>query len=144
MMKKLLAVGLMLLPSTAFAEHYDIKMLNHGADGGMVFEPAVLKAKVGDTVTFKPTNKGHWVQSRVVPEGAEKFLSEEDKEFTLTLTHEGIYVYLCPPHRMMNMAGLIQVGAATNKEKAEKMVLELDKRAMDNKGRLAKYFEQIQ
>lgn len=143
-MKKLLAMSLMLLSSAAFAEHYDIKMLNYGADGSMVFEPAVLKAKVGDTVRFIPTNKGHWVQSKVVPEGAEKFLSEEDKELTLTLTHEGVYVYLCPPHRMMNMAGLIQVGAPINKEKAEKMVIELDKRAMDNKGRLVKYFEQIQ
>lgn len=143
-MKKILTVGLMMLSGAVFAANHEVKMLNHGADGGMVFEPAVVKAQVGDTITFKPTNKGHWVQSRVVPEGAEKFLSEEDKEFTLKLTHEGVYVYVCPPHRMMNMAGLIQVGAATNKDKAEKMALELDKRATDNKGRMAKYFEQIQ
>ncbi|WP_218184467.1 plastocyanin/azurin family copper-binding protein [Pelistega indica] len=105
--------------------------------------PGFVKAEVGDTVTFIPTNKGHWTQSRVVPEGAEKFLSEEDKEFTVKLTNEGVYVYVCPPHRMMNMSGIIQVGKATNKEQAEKMVVELEKRANDNKGRLAKYFEQV-
>ncbi|NOL49808.1 pseudoazurin [Pelistega europaea] len=143
-MKKMMLTGLaVMLSSTAFAANYEVKMLNHGADGGMVFEPAFIKANVGDTVTFVPTNKGHWVQSKVVPEGAEKFLSKEDEQFELKLTHEGVYVYVCPPHRMMNMSGIIQVGTATNKEKAEKVALDIDKRAMDNKGRLKKYIEQI-
>lgn len=144
MMKQMILVGLTtLLSSTALAANHEVKMLNHGADGGMVFEPAFVKANVGDTVTFVPTNKGHWVQSKAVPEGAEKFLSKEDEQFVLKLTHEGVYVYVCPPHRMMNMSGIIQVGEATNKAKAEKVALEIDKRAMDNKGRLKKYFEQV-
>lgn len=144
MMKKIvLAVLVAVLSNTAVAANHEIKMLNHGADGGMVFEPAFVKAEVGDTVTFIPTNKGHWVQSKAVPEGAEKFLSKEDEKFELKLTHEGVYVYVCPPHRMMNMSGIIQVGEATNKAKAEKVALEIDKRAMDNKGRLKKYFEQV-
>lgn len=143
MLKPILLSALILVSNTAMATDYEVKMLNHGEDGGMVFEPAFIQAKVGDTVTFLPTNKGHWVQSKVVPEGAEKFLSAEDEKFTLKLTHEGVYVYVCPPHRMMNMAGVIQVGEAKNKAKAEKVALDLDKRAMDNKGRLKKYIEQV-
>ena len=30
----------------------------------MVLNPAHVNAKVGDTVTFKATNSGHWVQSK--------------------------------------------------------------------------------
>ena len=43
------------------AADHEVKMLDNGKGGGMVFEPGFLKAEVGDTVTFVPTNKGHWV-----------------------------------------------------------------------------------
>ena len=133
----------MALSTTAFAANHEVKMLDSGKDGGMVFEPGFLKAEVGDTVTFKPTHKGHWVQSRAVPEGVDKFLSKEDEEFTLTLTKEGVYVYVCPPHRMMNMSGIIQVGNPVNKDAAQAEVDKLEKRATENKGRLAEYMAQV-
>ena len=38
-----------LLMSSAFAETFEVKMLNSGTDGVMVFEPAVLKVNTGDT-----------------------------------------------------------------------------------------------
>lgn len=142
-MKKILMTALMALSTTAFAANYEVKMLDNGKDGGMVFEPGFLKAEVGDTVTFKPTHKGHWVQSRAVPEGADKFLSKENEEFTLTLTKEGVYVYICPPHRMMNMSGIIQVGNPVNKDAAQAEVDKLEKRATENKGRLAEYMAQV-
>lgn len=142
-MKKILMTALMALSTTAFAANHEVKMLDSGKDGGMVFEPGFLKAEVGDTVTFKPTHKGHWVQSRAVPEGVDKFLSKEDEEFTLTLTKEGVYVYICPPHRMMNMSGIIQVGNPVNKDAAQAEVDKLEKRATENKGRLAEYMAQV-
>ncbi len=142
-MKKILMTALMALSTTAFAANHEVKMLDNGKDGGMVFEPGFLKAEVGDTVTFKPTHKGHWVQSRAVPEGVDKFLSKEDEEFTLTLTKEGVYVYVCPPHRMMNMSGIIQVGNPVNKDAAQAEVDKLEKRATENKGRLAEYMAQV-
>lgn len=142
-MKKILMTALMALSTTAFAANHEVKMLDNGKDGGMVFEPGFLKAEVGDTVTFKPTHKGHWVQSRAVPEGIDKFLSKEDEEFTLTLTKEGVYVYICPPHRMMNMSGIIQVGNPVNKDAAQAEVDKLEKRATENKGRLAEYMAQV-
>ncbi len=142
-MKKSLFALLLTASVSAFAANREVRMLDTGKDGGMVFEPAVIKAAVGDTVTFKPTHKGHWVQSKAVPEGAEEFLSELDKEFTLKLTKEGVYVYTCPPHRLMNMSGVIQVGKPVNQVQAQAAVDEMEKRAMQNKGRLKKYWEQV-
>lgn len=136
-------LSLAVFSASAFAAHHEIKMLDNNAEGGMVFEPGYLKAEVGDTVTFTPTHKGHWVESRAIPEGAEKFLSKEDEEFTLTLTHEGIYVYYCPPHRTMNMSGIIQVGQPVNLEAARKEVEKIEKRTKENSGRLFEYFEQV-
>ena len=34
-------------------------MLNKGAEGAMVFEPALVKVAPGDTVKFVATDKGH-------------------------------------------------------------------------------------
>ena len=41
------------------SEAYTVKMLNQGATGVMVFEPAFLKVNVGDTVTFESTDAAH-------------------------------------------------------------------------------------
>ena len=101
------------------------------------------RRKVGDTVTFKAANKGHWVQSKALPDGVADFLSEDGKDFTLKLDKEGVYVYTCPPHRMMNMSGVIQVGKPVNKAKAQAVVDELENRAMQSKGRLKKYMQQV-
>ena len=142
-MKKL-ALILLAMSSSAFAANHEIQMLNSNEHGSMMFEPMVLKANVGDTVTFKAVNKSHFVKSMAIPEGAQKFSSEEDQEITVTLDKEGLYVYTCPVHRSMNMNGIIQVGNdLSNRDKAEKAVLDLEKKAMTNKGRLLKAFEGI-
>lgn len=142
-MKKSLFTLLVLAAAPVFAANHEVKMLDNGKDGNMVFEPAFIQAKPGDTVTFIPTHKGHWVQSKAVPAGAKDFLSKENEKFTVKLDKEGVYVYTCPPHRMMNMSGVIQVGKATNKAKAQAAADELDKRAMQNKGRLKKYMQMV-
>lgn len=141
-MKKYLFL-LLFAAGSAFAANHEVKMLDNGADGSMVFEPGFLKVQPGDTVTFKPTNKGHWVQSKALPKGAKEFLSAEDKEFTVKFDKEGVYVYTCPPHRTMNMNGIIQVGKADNKAEAQAMVDEMERRSMQNKGRLKKYMQQV-
>lgn len=141
---QLVFLSLAVFSASTFAAHHEIKMLDNNAEGGMVFEPGYLKAEVGDTIIFIPTDKGHWVESRAIPEGAEKFFSKEDEKFTLTLTHEGVYVYYCPPHRTMNMSGIIQVGKPVNREAAQKEVEKIEKRTKENSGRLFDYFDQIQ
>ena len=109
-MKKSLFLLMLTASLSAYAANHEVKMLDNGKDGSMVFEPGYVNAKVGDTVTFKATNSGHWVQSKALPDGVADFLSEDGKDFTLKLDKEGVYVYTCPPHRMMNMSGVILLG----------------------------------
>ena len=46
--------------NSAFAAEIEVKMLNKDADGNkMIFEPMLIMAAKGDTVTFLPTEKGH-------------------------------------------------------------------------------------
>jgi pseudoazurin len=110
----------LVLATAAQAATFEIKMLNKGEDGAMVFEPAYVNAAVGDTVTFLPTDKGHNVETikGMIPDGVEPFKSAMSKEFTVTLDTEGLYGIKCTPHYGMGMVGLIQVGAATNLEAA--------------------------
>ena len=115
MFPKLIAASLaaLLLASAAFAENFDVKMLNKGAEGAMVFEPAFVKAAVGDTVTFISTDKGHNAEGikGMLPEGVEAFKSDMGKDYVLTLTAEGLYGIKCTPHYGMGMVALIQAGA---------------------------------
>ena len=137
-MKKSLFLLMLTASLSAYAANHEVKMLDNGKDGSMVFEPGYVNAKVGDTVTFKAANSGHWVQSKALPDGVADFLSEDGKDFTLKLDKEGVYVYTCPPHRMMNMSGVIQVGKPVNKAKAQAVVDEMENRAMQSKGRSEK------
>ena len=118
------AVAAMLLATTAFAENFEVQMLNKGAEGAMVFEPAFIKAAVGDTVTFLSPDKGHNAESieGMLPDGVEPFKSEMSKDFTLNLTSEGLYGIKCTPHYAMGMVALIQVGAPVNLDAAAAVV----------------------
>ncbi|MEM1403037.1 MAG: plastocyanin/azurin family copper-binding protein [Pseudomonadota bacterium] len=106
--------------SALHAEEHIIEMRNQGDDGTMVFQPAFLKVALGDTVTFEPTQKGgHNTQSTLVPEGAESWKSAYDTAISIEMTVEGVYVYVCQPHIVLGMAGVIQVGEAVNLEAAK-------------------------
>jgi len=113
------AVALFMAPA-AFAENFEIQMLNRGEEGAMVFEPAFISASVGDTITFIATNRSHNVESIVgmLPEGVESFKSALNRDFVLTLDAEGLYGVKCRPHYSLGMIALIQVGPASNLEEA--------------------------
>ena len=103
-----------------------VKMLNQGSGGVMVFEPAVLKIAVGDSVTFESTDAAHNSASLpgMIPENAVSWNGELSRDITVTLTQPGVYAYQCTPHSMMAMVGVIQVGddssnLATVKNKAQ-------------------------
>ncbi|WP_240009587.1 pseudoazurin [Marinomonas algicola] len=102
--------------STSAAD-WEIKMLNFGAKGSMVFEPDFVQAEVGDTVTFIPSNSGHNARSYVVPDGAKSWKTPVDKPYTIALEQEGLHLFYCPPHLMMGMVGMIQVELASNLDK---------------------------
>ncbi len=113
-----LAIGLA-VPFTAFAADHEVKMLNKGADGTpMVFEPLVVKAAPGDTITFIPTDKSHNSASMKsgLPEGADAWKGKTNEQITVTVNAEGVYMYQCTPHLGMGMVGAIVVGQPTNLE----------------------------
>ncbi len=117
------ATALALLAGAACAETFDVKMLNKSEAGSMVFEPAFVKAMPGDTITFISTDKGHNAESikGMLPDGAEKFKSKIGKDFSITLTEEGLYGIKCTPHYALGMIALIQVGEAVNYDDAIKV-----------------------
>ncbi|MGU3574564.1 pseudoazurin [Brucellaceae bacterium C25G] len=98
--------------ASAFAADYEVKMLNKGEAGDMVFEPALTKIAVGDTVTFVPTDPSHNAESMkdMMPEGAEAFKGKINKEVKVTFDKEGVYGIKCLPHFAMGMVALVVVG----------------------------------
>lgn len=102
-----------LLGGAAFAETFEVRMLNVGSDGDrMVFEPAFVQASPGDTIKFVPTDKGHNAESNdgMIPEGAEAFSGKINEEYEVTLDIEGVYGVICKPHYAMGMVMIIAVG----------------------------------
>ena len=125
--------------SSVYAADHEVKMLNSGEDRSMVFEPAVLKVAVGDTVKFLPTDGGHNSVSRFTPEGAATWKGEISKEVSITIDKEGVYIYSCEPHSVMSMFGVIQAGEAKNLDAAMKASKEISANVVMSKDRLSNY-----
>jgi pseudoazurin len=129
--------------NVAFAAEHEVKMLNSGKDGTMVFEPGFLKVAAGDTVKIVPTDAGHNASSVITPEGGEAWKGAIGKEVSIKMDKEGIYIYVCDPHAMMAMVGVVQVGKATNLEAAKKSAKDLSAKFVMSKDRLDKYLAQV-
>lgn len=142
-LKTLVAISVFSVASMASATVHEVKMLNNGKDGIMVFEPGYLKANKGDSVKFIPTDAGHDVSSVEVPQGSKMWSSPSGKAITVQLKEDGVYVYECKAHLPMAMVGVIQVGGAKNIEKVKSKALDMAKQFMMNKDRLDKYLMQI-
>ena len=124
-MRKTIAASAIVLATvltslSAQAAEHEVKMLNKGAAGMMVFEPSVIKIAPGDTVHFVATDKGHNVESidGMLPEGAQAFKSEMNKDLTVAFDKPGVYGIKCKPHYGMGMVGLVVVGEPVNKAAA--------------------------
>lgn len=105
----------------AGAAEHEVKMLNKGEKGAMVFEPDFIRAAPGDTIRFVPTDKSHNAEAikGMVPEGAELFKGKLNQEVVVTLDKEGVYGVKCAPHYGMGMVALIEVGNAANADEAQ-------------------------
>jgi len=103
------------LSAHASAETFEVKMLNRGEKGPMVFEPDFLEIAAGDRVRFVPTHKSHNAATveGMVPEGVEGFKSRINDEFETGFDKPGFYGIKCSPHYGMGMVMLIKVGDAT-------------------------------
>ena len=128
------ALSALLTSFSALAAEHEVKMLNKGAEGVMVFEPSVVKIAPGDSVHFIPTDKSHNVESieGMLPAGAAPFKGAMNEDLTVTFDQPGVYGIKCKPHYGMGMVGLVVVGEPTNK---------MDAAAVVQKGKAKQKFE---
>ena len=126
------------------SEHV-VKMLNAGEGGNMIFEPAVLKVSLGDTVHFKAVDMSHNSATidGLIPVGASSWSGAINEDISITLNTEGVYIYQCDPHAMMAMVGVIQVGEAVNMEEVSKKAETFKTNFMLNSERLSGYLAQL-
>ena len=124
---------------------HEVKMLNSGADGIMVFEPAVIKISKGDTVNFVATDMSHNSASLdgMIPAGANSWNGALSQDISITFTEEGVYVYQCTPHAMMAMVGVIQVGDAVNLDAVKAEASQKKSIFVSNTDRLDEYLSQL-
>ena len=115
------AAAVLVLAGGARAAEVEVKLLNKGADGVMVFEPAFVKIAPGDTVKFVSTDKGHNAESikGMLPEGAAPFVGKNNEDIAVKFEQEGVYGIKCLPHYGMGMVGMIVVGKPGNVDQAK-------------------------
>ena len=137
---------LALLTSFVAAENFDIKMVNADASGQvMVFDPPFVKANIGDTVTFLPTDMLHNSQSvpGLIPSSASSWNGAMNEKIVIELKTEGVYVYQCTPHIALGMIGVIQVGEAVNFDEVRNSISSLESMILMNKERVQQYLGQV-
>lgn len=132
----LATVALATLSGVAQAAEHEVKMLNRGETGAMVFDPELIKIAPGDTVTFKATDAGHNAETipGMLPDGAEAFVGKMGKDVTVTFAQEGVYGVKCKPHLGMGMVAAVIVGTPVNLDAAK---------AVKNPGKAGKKFEAL-
>ena len=115
--KDAFVVGAIVLGASAVcasAADHEVKMLNKGTEGAMVFEPSALKIAPGDTVTFVATDKSHNAETiaGLFPDGAKAFKGKLNESIKVTFDVPGAYAIKCAPHIAMGMVALVLVGDA--------------------------------
>ncbi len=105
-------VGALAVAGAAGAAELQVKMLNSGTQGMMVFEPATAKLKAGDTVRFIPTDPGHNVETikDMWPAGVAEVKGAMGKEVVVKFAKTGVYGFKCMPHWTMGMTFVAKVG----------------------------------
>jgi len=108
----LIAFGLAATPT--LAETIEVKMLNRGENGSMVFEPDYVELKPRDSVKFRVGHKSHNSASidGMTPAGYPGFKGQINEEIEVTFETSGFYGIKCSPHFAMGMVMLIKVGEA--------------------------------
>ncbi len=106
----LLILGVFALMSTnVWAETHVVK------GKGVSFDPAVTFAQSGDSIAFN-NMAAHFVESIIIPDGAEKMVSAMGADYNYVVKQDGVYLYKCPPHWGARMGGIIVVGDASGLE----------------------------
>ena len=91
--KIFIVIPVLLFSYELFSEVHTVKMLNQGPTGVMVFEPAVLKINIGDTVTFVATDAAHNSASipGMLPANATAWNGQLSRDISVTFDIPGVY-----------------------------------------------------
>ena len=144
--KIFIVIPVLLFSFELFSEVHTVKMLNQGPTGVMVFEPAVLKINIGDTVTFVATDAAHNSASipGMLPPNATAWNGQLSRDISVTFDIPGVYGYQCTPHAMMAMVGIIQVGDdLSNLQSVKNSASQFKTTFVMNQTRLDDYLSQI-
>ena len=144
--KIFIVIPVLLFSFELFSEVHTVKMLNQGPTGVMVFEPAVLKINIGDTVTFVATDAAHNSASipGMLPPNATAWNGQLSRDISVTFDIPGVYGYQCTPHAMMAMVGVIQVGNdSSNLQSVKNFASQFKTTFMMNQTRLDDYLSQL-
>ena len=144
--KIFIVIPVLLFSFELFSEVHTVKMLNQGPTGVMVFEPAVLKINIGDTVTFVATDAAHNSASipGMLPPNATAWNGQLSRDISVTFDIPGVYGYQCTPHAMMAMVGIIQVGDdSSNLQSVKNFASQFKTTFVMNQTRLDDYLSQI-
>tara|TARA_B100001173_G_scaffold290767_1_gene281636 strand:+ start:53 stop:496 length:444 start_codon:yes stop_codon:yes gene_type:complete len=145
-MKNLIIFTFLFFNLDIVSADHEVKMLNQGPAGVMVFEPAVLKINIGDTVTFKSVDAAHNSASipGMIPAGASPWNGQLSQDLTVSFDVAGIYGYQCTPHSMMAMVGVIEVGNdQSNMNEVKSAAQTFKSTFVMNQSRLDDYLAQI-
>lgn len=142
-MKNLALFLFLSFSSIAFSAEHEIKMLNFGSEGGMVFEPGFLKVNVGDKVNFVANDVSHNSESveGLIPSGATGWKGDLNENVSVVIDKEGVYVYQCTPHIILGMVGVIQAGDPINKDEVMANISKIT--IAVNAERLTNYLAQV-
>lgn len=144
--KIFLVIPVFLFSFELLSEVHTVKMLNQGPTGVMVFEPAVLKINIGDTVTFVATDAAHNSASipGMLPPNATAWNGQLSRDISVTFDIPGVYGYQCTPHAMMAMVGIIQVGDdSSNLQSVKNSASQFKTTFVMNQTRLDDYLSQL-
>lgn len=144
--KIFLVIPVFLFSFGLLSEVHTVKMLNQGSTGVMVFEPAVLKINIGDTVTFVATDAAHNSASipGMLPPNATAWNGQLSRDISVTFDIPGVYGYQCTPHAMMAMVGIIQVGDdSSNLQSVKNSASQFKTTFVMNQTRLDDYLSQL-
>jgi pseudoazurin len=150
MIKNLIVLVLMFSIGNAFSKEHQVKMLNGSAPDMFVFEPAVLKIKKGDTVTWTGDAMHNSASIKeMLPKGAKPWMGKltkkaGEKSISVKFDIEGLYGYNCTPHAMFGMVGIVTVGDTSSNSKAAKAAArKIEEKFAAGKGRFSKYLTEV-
>ena len=150
MIKKFVMLLLIFSIGNVFAKEHQVKMLNGKAPDMFVFEPAVLKIKKGDTVTWTGDAMHNSASIKeMLPKGAKPWMGKltkkaGEKSISVKFDIEGLYGYNCTPHAMFGMVGLVVVGdPSSNAKVAKAAAKKIEAKFAASKGRFTKYLSEV-